>query len=253
MVNFTKGKTPEECFLQFQNHFQCLFEFGEKDKESFLSGGVMESFLVKLHKAGDSGMNESRNPESLYYREDIEFRAPGFVSAIEYYPKGINFGNPITILEEERLFENKLQDVANRNNYYKNRLIHVFMKPGIEMVENRKACEMFQSIRSKMNDSIKPPVDLRIKCVKEKCITDKDAVFHLNQKRGVIPCKCNEKLDYEGSADNMDNIIPLASSSYAEGQKMILRRYANVVSNPNILHNNQILLNHRSFISKIQL
>ena len=76
--------------------------------------------------------NEGDFPDLVCYRESIESRIPGVVFCIEFYPLGKMHGKRITILEEERLADHTTENIES---YYKDRLIHVFLKPGYDVEE----------------------------------------------------------------------------------------------------------------------
>ena len=99
IIDYTKGKSTEEVFNQFQDEFQFTFVFGEKS--CFASAGVIEAFLVAYYKR-EAEKHSRGFPTLKCYREDIECRIPGIVFCIEFFPRGED-GPKITIIEEERV------------------------------------------------------------------------------------------------------------------------------------------------------
>ena len=231
IVNFTKGKSIEEIFNQFQEHIQYTFIFGED--YCFLSSGAIEAFAVEISNKGlfhDSAQSNSTDMDMTFYRQDIESRTPGVVFCIECFPldeRGIRKkgGEKITIIEEERLREDKK---SSGRKYYKDRFIHIIFRP------HSKANEFINKLESSMKTALRniqkndshmsfPENSGGLRCQQKECIL-----------RGILrktepgrsegtSWECNENSDHVMSEEAM------LSPSFHEHQKYIIRRYSSLV------------------------
>jgi hypothetical protein len=232
--SYTHGKSAIEVLDQFQNELQFTFIFGEDC--CFASAGVIEAFLVQYYN-NERKQHPENFPELMCYREDIESRIPGIVFCIEFFPFGKRGGQQITILEEERL-----KDGTNRKseNYYKNRLIHVFLKPG------EKAEEALIAIKTAMENAIENVMqDERfnasnivqnsgLRCM--KCVHPEG---YINGKFVQVPvtttnpAKQTSAFEWKCTSKDPSHVINYKEAlkeEFNQDKKLILRRYASAVS-----------------------
>ena len=191
--NYTKGKSTEEVYDQFKDHLMYTFKFG--NGKCFASTGLFEAFLIQLYNAGIFPLKEMI--QARCFRENLECRIPGIVFAFE-----IELENErITLIEEEK---------RENAEFYKTRLISIFMKPG------KNTQHRFKGICNAMENAKKGFVDeysnelhglVCFKCMhqgKEGYFSESDA----NEDWDKITCMNNKgelneghKIDYKMVCD----------------------------------------------------
>ena len=222
--NYTKDRSTDNVLHQFQDQLQYTFAFGKRN--SFLSAGVTDAFLfrfiLKLF-ANTQRDYPGQVPQALCYRDPIEFRVPGIVFAIEFFPGGTALQDQrgkITVLEEERLSE-----LSNEVKCHKERLVHVFIDPG------RNTLQDLSEIQKSMAEAIKMSVknDKKIskvvdtcglKCM--KCIYPEGYIGG-SFDQNIWTCSINE-------AHFINRNAVFQTNSHDPGRNLIIRRYASSVS-----------------------
>ena len=168
-------------------------------------------YLSKLHENPDSF------PEAKCFRDSIERRIPGIVFCIEFFPVGKESGEKITFLEEERIKN------EGEEQYYKNRLIHVFLKP------SKKAPRHLEIIRQAMKEAISVTIKDESKVKKAvancglRCLQCIHPEGYLRGDMQYWRCNQNEKhvIDYKKA---------ITDPNFNDDQTFVIRRYAYLVS-----------------------
>ena len=142
IINFTKGRSPEEVYNDFKNQLRYVFIFGKG--KSFASSGVIEALLVDFYTklGGDLSQIERAN----CYRERIERRIPGIVFATEVFISDER-NTKFTIIEEEKI-------IFKDNSYLTTeRVLSIFVPPGPTAI--KKFSEILGSVSSVMERVMK--------------------------------------------------------------------------------------------------
>ena len=220
---YTKDKSTEEVLAQFQTEFQYTFVFGEDN--CFASAGVIESFFVNLYTVYMEHITKQSDdfPEARCFRDTIECRIPGIVFAIEFFPSGEAKGDLISILEEERINNEK------ELKYYKDRLVHVFLRPGMntEMHLRRINDAMSKAILATINDktkAVKALGNAGFRCL--TCIYPEGYVRGpFSDDESDCTWRCNKD-----SSHQLEFRKAVSDSTYNESQLHVIRCYTYSVS-----------------------
>ena len=142
IVNFTKGRSPEEVYNDFKNQLRYVFVFGKG--KSFASSGVIEALLVDFYTT--LGGNSTEIEGANCYRERIERRIPGIVFATEVFFSDY-VDTKFTIIEEEKINFQENSCVTTE------RILSIFVPPGLKTKE--KLCQIHSSVSSVMKRVMK--------------------------------------------------------------------------------------------------
>ena len=210
IINFSKGRSPQEIYNDFKDQLRYLIMFG--DGKSFASSGLIEALLVDFYTK--LGWNLPHLKGANCYRERIERRIPGIVFAIEIFlPDDQN--RKITILEEEQMnFE------GGSKNFYTKRVISVFIHPGPKTKEIIE--QIHTSIVSAMKKVMKVDFDGKhgLKCF--QCQRNGDEGL-FNQEECSRTCSKNEE-------HVINDFVTACDGSSEEDKKFVIKRRAYAVS-----------------------